>query len=237
MDIIVGQLVQKKKAQLTKLAERAIGREFKDQATLAIQMTQCSAAVYRRLQRTYKSTITPKDQKRVKAGGLSTQSVTFSASNNSQKAFNTLLPAMRGGSSAPGNAPKTSDDVAVASHQPQATNLLALLHPILSDDITKAGHGVEKAATILGLVTTTAGFVVPGGGVASSIVTWLGSGATYSAYSVSRIRPDAPDRAYYQLTNYIACLAAWNKKACELIDIADAKGQWTFRDIERGFAS
>ena len=236
MDIIIGQHVLKKKAQLTQLSDHAIGREFKDQAALAIQMTQCSAAVYRRLQRTYKSTITPKDQKRVKAGGLSTESVTFSTSNRSQKSFNSLLPAMRGGASAPGNVPKTSNDVAIASNQPQATNLLALLHPILSEDIMKTGNSVEKAATILGLVTTTAGFVIPGGGVASSIVSWVGSGATYSSYSMSRIRPDAPDRAFHQLTNYITCLAAWNKKACELIDIADSNGQWTFRDIETGFA-
>jgi hypothetical protein len=53
---------------------------------------------------------------------------------------------------------------------------------------------------------------------------------------MSRIRPDAPDRAYHQLTNYISWLAAWNKRACELIDIADPNGQWTFRDIEHGFS-
>ncbi|SBS36531.1 hypothetical protein MSP8886_03742 [Marinomonas spartinae] len=236
MDIMIGQSVLKKKAQLTHLSERAIGQAFKDQAALAIQVTQCSAAVYRRLQRTYKSTVTPKDQKRVKAGGLSVQSIEFSTQNGSQKSFNSLLPAMRGGASAPGAASKTSNDVAVASNQPQAINLLALLHHAINEDILKTGNGIEKVATILGLVTTTVGFVVPGGGVASSIVNWIGSGATYSGFTMSRIRPDAPDRAYYQLTNYIACLAAWNKKACELIDIADPNGQWTFRDIENGFS-
>lgn len=236
MDIIIGQNVLKKKAQLTQLSERAIGRAFKEQAALAIQMTQCSAAVYRRLQRTYKSTVTSRDQKRVKAGGLTTQSVVFSTSNNSQKSFNSLLPAMRAGASAPGSVAKTSNDVAIASNQPQAINLLALLHPVINEDIMKTGNSVEKAATILGLVTTTVGFAVPGGSVASSIVSWVGSGATYSGFTMSRIRPDAPDRAYHQLTNYITCLAAWNKKACELIDIADPNGKWTFRDIETGFA-
>ena len=236
MDIMIGQQALKKKNQLTQLSERAIGRDFKEQAALAIQMTQCSAAVYRRLQRTYKSTVTPRDEKRVKAGGLSTQSVTFSTSNSSQKSFNSLLPAMRGGRAAPTNTSKTSNDVAVASNQPQAVNLLALLHPVISSDIMKTGNAVERTATILGLVTTTVGFVVPGGGAVSSIVSWVGSGATYSGFTMSRIRPDAPDRAYHQLTNYITCLAAWNKKACELIDIADPNGQWTFRDIENGFS-
>ncbi|PKG67840.1 MULTISPECIES: hypothetical protein [Pseudoalteromonas] len=235
MDIIISQHALKKKTQLTQLSERAIGKAFKDQAALAIQMTQCSAAVYRRLQRTYKSTVTPRDEKRVKAGGLSTQSVTFSTSNSSQKSFNSLLPAMRG-RGAPTNTSKTSNDVAVASNQPQAVNLLALLHPVISGDIMKTGNAVEKTATILGLVTTTVGFVVPGGGAVSSIVSWVGSGATYSGFSMSRIRSDAPDRAYHQLTNYITWLAAWNKKACELIDIADPNGQWTFRDIEHGLS-
>ncbi|WP_247659668.1 hypothetical protein [Pseudoalteromonas sp. MMG006] len=48
MDIMIGQQALKKKNQLTQLSERAIGRDFKEQAALAIQMTQCSAAVYRR---------------------------------------------------------------------------------------------------------------------------------------------------------------------------------------------
>ncbi|MBH0058494.1 hypothetical protein I6F65_16190 [Pseudoalteromonas sp. SWXJZ94C] len=231
MDIIIGQHALKKKSQLMQLSERAIGKAFKDQAALAIQMTQCSAAVYRRLQRTYKSNITPRDQKRVKAGGLSTESVKFSTSNNSQKSFNSLLPAMRG-RAAPTNTSKTSNDVAIASNQPQAVNLLALLHPVISGDIMKTGNVVEKAATILGLVTTTVGFIVP----ASTIVGWIGSGATYSSFAMSRIRPDAPDKAYHQLVNYTTCLAAWNKKACELIDIADPNGQWTFRDIEHGLS-
>lgn len=235
MDAEIGQSVSKKKTLLTELSDRAIGREFKDKAALAIQITQCSAAVYRRLGRTYRSTISPKDQKRVKAGGLTVESIAFSARNNTQKSFDSLLTAMKSGGTVLNRSSQTSNDVAIASNQPQAINLLSLLHPVINGDIMKTGNGVEKVATILGLVATTAGFV-PMGSAASSIISWVGSGATYSGFTMSRIRADAPDRAYHQLTNYISCLAAWNKKACELIDIADAGGQWSHTDIGLGFS-
>ena len=97
MDIIVGQLVQKKKAQLTKLAERAIAVNLKTS-----RISDTDDTVQRCFTVVCNAPTNPLLHPRscAKAGGLSTQSVTFSASNNSQKA-NTLLPAMRGGSSHP----------------------------------------------------------------------------------------------------------------------------------------
>jgi hypothetical protein len=233
MDIIINQLVESQVNQLKRLSSRAIGNDFKEQAALAIRMTVASGAVYNRLQRTYSANVTKQDQKRVAAGRLTTESVEFKRSSSAGSSLQSLDRAIQAGHSLPANLARTANDVAVASYQPQAINMLSLLHPVLKKDVTKNDGGIQHAANILGLAATTAGFVATSG-VAGSAVNWLGRIATYSGFTMSLIKPDAPDKAYHQLTNYIACLSAWCKKSCQLIDNADPNGQWSFRDIKTG---
>ena len=143
--------------------------------------------------------------------------------------------ALSGGSSLSANVSKTANEVAVAANQPQAINLLSLLHPMIKGDVTKNDNSIQRIANVLGLAATTAGFVATGG-LAGSAVNWIGRVATYSGFGMSLIKPDAPDKAFHQLSNYIACLSAWCKKSCQLIDVADLNGEWSYRDVQKGAA-
>ncbi|GLQ30885.1 hypothetical protein [Litoribrevibacter albus] len=233
MDIIINQHIQKQVQQLKRLSDRAIGQDFKKQVDNAIDITLASGAVYNRLQRTYSANVTKQDQKRVAAGRITTESVTFSQRSSGGSSLRKLEQAMKTGAGLPSNVTRTVNEVAVASNQPQAINLLSLLHPMLRNDVTKNDSGVQRAATALGLAATTAGFVATSG-VAGATVNWLGRIATYSGFTMSLIKPDAPDKAFHQLSNYIACLSAWCQKSCQLIDNADPEGQWSFRDVHIG---
>ncbi|GAA3916235.1 hypothetical protein [Litoribacillus peritrichatus] len=235
MDIIINQSVLSQVEQLKRLSNRAIGKDFKDQAELAIQMTLASGAVYNRLQRTFSVQVTKQDQKRVAAGRITTENVEFSRKSGGGSSLQNLERALQVGRGLPSNVPKTVNEVAVASTQPQAVNMLSLLHPMLKGDVTKNDNGIQRAANVLGLAATTAGFVATSG-AAGAAVNWIGRIATYSGFSMSLIKPDAPDKAFHQLTNYIACLSAWCKKSCQLIDNADPNGQWSFRDVPSSMA-